>query len=75
MGPGLTVPLVDRHSSGLNDWLAGEIALGGHQHPGTVQQGVRSCAKAVNAKRRVAKTAPVVSAVENILMISFQAYR
>jgi len=30
----------DRHSAGLNDGLAGKIALGGHQRPGAVQGAV-----------------------------------
>lgn len=36
---------------------------------------VRSRAKAVNAKRRVAKTAPVVVIVEFVLIIPIQGYR
>lgn len=33
----VTIPLVDCHGPGLNDGLAGEIALGGHQSPDAVQ--------------------------------------
>ena len=29
--------VADRHRTGLNDWLAGKIALGGHQSPHPVQ--------------------------------------
>jgi hypothetical protein len=32
------LPIGDRHGAGLNDGLAGEIALGGHQCPGAVQR-------------------------------------
>jgi len=32
----VALPLVNRHSAGLNDALAGKIALGGHKRPGTV---------------------------------------
>ena len=34
------LPIGDRHGAGLNDGLAGEIALGGHQRPGAVQGAV-----------------------------------
>jgi len=34
------LPVGDRHRAGLNDGLAGKIALGRHQRPGAVQQGV-----------------------------------
>ncbi len=36
----VAIPLVDRHGAGLNDGLAGEIALRGYQCPGAVQGGV-----------------------------------
>jgi hypothetical protein len=36
----VTIPLVDCHGAGLNHGLAGKIALGGHQGPGTIQGGV-----------------------------------
>lgn len=34
------LPIGDRHGAGLNDGLAGEIALGWHQGPGAVQRAV-----------------------------------
>src|ERR1017187_2460839 len=34
------VPVGDRHGAGLDDGLAGKIALGGHQRPGAVQGAV-----------------------------------
>jgi hypothetical protein len=34
------IPIVDGHSPGLNDWLAGEVALGGCQRPDAVQGAV-----------------------------------
>jgi len=34
------LPLVNRHSAGLNDGLTGKIASGGHQRPSAVQGGV-----------------------------------
>ena len=32
--------VADRHRTGLNDWLAGKVALGGDQRPGAVQDAV-----------------------------------
>ena len=34
------LPLVNRHGAGLNDGLAGKIALGGDQRPGAIQSAV-----------------------------------
>ena len=34
------LPIGDRHGAGLNDGLAGKIALGGHQCPGAIQYAV-----------------------------------
>ena len=41
----IAIPLVDCHGAGLNHRLAGKIALGGHQSPGSVERGVlvRGC--------------------------------
>ena len=36
----VTLTLVDRHGTGLNDGLAGKITLGGHQSPGAVEGGM-----------------------------------
>jgi len=33
------LPVVDSHGAGLNYALAGKIAVGGHQRPGSVQRG------------------------------------
>jgi Type I phosphodiesterase / nucleotide pyrophosphatase len=38
-----TLPIGDRHSTGLNDGLAGKIALGGYQRPSAVQGAVVVC--------------------------------
>ena len=65
------LPVGDRHRAGLNDGLAGKIALAGT----SVQVPFRalwSRATAENAKSTVDKTAPATIVVEYLLMISFQ---
>src|ERR1017187_1854881 len=36
------LPIGNRHSAGLNDGLAGEVALGGYQGPGAIERAVVS---------------------------------
>ncbi len=36
------VPIGDGHGAGLNDGLAGEVALRGHQRPGAIERAVVS---------------------------------